>query len=215
MTKLVIFDLDGTLLNTIADLANSTNYALTQCGFPIHKTNEYNFFVGNGINKLFERALPEGEKTEENILRVRKYFLAHYDKNCNNYSRPYPGIPELLNTLHKKGIMLAVASNKYQQATLELINYYFPEVPFVSILGLRNGIPAKPDPTIVYETLAIAGVKKEEALYVGDSGVDMETVNNSGVRGVAVTWGFRPRQELEKFNPGHIVNNAGDILSLL
>ena len=125
MKRLVIFDLDGTLLNTIADLANSTNYALKQCRFPQHDVSEYNFFVGNGINKLFERALPEGEKTEENILSVRKEFLKHYDAHNTDFSTPYPDIPELLRELQQRGLMLAVASNKYQSATQRLIALIF------------------------------------------------------------------------------------------
>lgn len=117
MKKLVIFDLDGTLLNTIADLAHSTNYALNKLGYPTHEIEKYNFMVGNGINKLFERALPEGEKTEENVLRVRNEFVPYYDIHNADDSRPYPGIPELLSYLQSAGIQIAVASNKYQAAT--------------------------------------------------------------------------------------------------
>lgn len=215
MINLVIFDLDGTLLDTLADLANSTNYALNQCGFPLHSTPDYKEFVGNGINKLFERALPEGEKTEANILRIREKFLPHYGKNNNRYSKPYPGIPELLAALSSKGIMLAVASNKYQQATDKLVKYFFPEVSFIAVLGQREGIPAKPDPTIVNDILSVAGVKKEEALYIGDSGVDMQTIKNSNVCGVGVTWGFRPRQELEKYNPDYIIDKAEEVLGII
>lgn len=124
MKKLVIFDLDGTLLNTIADLAHSTNYALEKNGFPTHQLGEYNYFVGNGINKLFERALPEGEKTEENIAKIRRDFLAHYDVHNADNSRPYEGIPELLLALQEKGVQIAVASNKYQAATTKLVGYF-------------------------------------------------------------------------------------------
>ena len=135
MKKLIIFDLDGTLLNTIADLAHSTNHALQTLGYPTHEVASYNFMVGNGINKLFERALPEGEKTEENVLRVRKEFLLHYDRHNADESRPYPGIPELLETLQHKGYQLAVASNKYQAATEKLIAHYFPESGLLLYLG--------------------------------------------------------------------------------
>ena len=135
MKKLIIFDLDGTLLNTIADLAHSTNHALQTLGYPTHEVASYNFMVGNGINKLFERALPEGEKTEENVLRVRKEFLLHYDRHNADESRPYPGIPELLETLQHKGYKLAVASNKYQAATEKLIAHYFPGIRFVAVFG--------------------------------------------------------------------------------
>ena len=215
MIKLVIFDLDGTLINTIADLANSTNYALSQCGFPTHQTDAYNLFVGNGINKLFERALPEGAKTEENILRVRNLFLPHYDKHGHSFSKPYPGITELLDTLQEKGFELAVASNKYQDATEKMVAHFFPAISFVSILGQREGIPPKPDPSIVNEIMAKVGADKEETLYIGDSGVDMETVRNSGVIGAGVTWGFRPRKELERFAPHYIIDSAEEVLELI
>lgn len=127
MKKLVIFDLDGTLLNTIADLAQSTNHALSVLGYPTHEESAYNFMVGNGINKLFERALPEGEKSEENVLRVRKEFIPYYDAHNADKSRPYPGIPELLEQLQSQGLQIAVASNKYQSATQKTDSSLFPE----------------------------------------------------------------------------------------
>ena len=211
MKKLVIFDLDGTLLNTIADLANSTNYALKVLGYPIHESDKYNFMVGNGINKLFERALPDGEKTEENVLRVRQEFVPYYDQHNADKSRPYPGVTELLETLQTAGMQLAVASNKYQAATEKLIAHYFPNIKFTAVFGQREGIPVKPDPIIVKEILQIAKVQEEETLYVGDSGVDMQTAINAGVTSCGVTWGFRPRTELESFHPDHIVDNAEEI----
>lgn len=215
MKKLIIFDLDGTLLNTIADLAHSTNHALQTLGYPTHEVASYNFMVGNGINKLFERALPEGEKTEENVLRVRKEFLLHYDRHSADESRPYPGIPELLETLQHKGYQLAVASNKYQAATEKLIAHYFPGIRFVAVFGQREGVKVKPDPAVVHDILRIAGVSKDEVLYVGDSGVDMQTAINSGVTSCGVTWGFRPRTELESFCPDYIVDKAETILSIV
>lgn len=211
MKKLVIFDLDGTLLNTIADLANSTNYALKVLGYPIHEPDKYNFMVGNGINKLFERALPDEEKTEENVLRVRQEFVPYYDQHNADKSRPYPGVTELLETLQTAGMQLAVASNKYQAATEKLIAHYFPNIKFTAVFGQREGIPVKPDPIIVKEILQIAKVQEEETLYVGDSGVDMQTAINAGVTSCGVTWGFRPRTELESFHPDHIVDNAEEI----
>lgn len=215
MKKLVIFDLDGTLLNTIADLAAATNQALQHYGYPTHEVEAYRFFVGNGINKLFERALPKTERTEENILKIRSRFVPYYDTHNADLSRPYPGIPELLRTLQQKGIKIAVASNKYQAATRKLIAHYFPEINFVEVLGQREGIPAKPDPCIVHDIIAKAGVKQEEALYVGDSNVDMQTAHNAGVTAVGVAWGFRPRTELEALHPAHIIENAEELLSFL
>ena len=197
MKKLIIFDLDGTLLNTIADLAQSTNYALSTLGYPTHPESAYPFMVGNGINKLFERALPEGEKTEANILRVRQHFVPYYDMHNADKSRPYPGIPELLEQLQSRGFQLAVASNKYQAATEKLIVHYFPNIRFKAVFGQREGIPVKPDPTIVEDILALTKIAHEDVLYVGDSAVDMQTAINARVTACGVTWGFRPRAELE------------------
>lgn len=213
--NLIIFDLDGTLLNTIADLAQSTNYALQSLGFTPHDEPAYRLMVGNGINKLFERALPEGEKSEENILRVRQLFIPHYANHNMDKSRPYPGIPELLMTLQTRGLQLAVASNKYQNATEALINHYFPDIRFVAILGQRDGIPPKPDPTVIYDILKITRTPKENVLFVGDSGVDMQTAINSGVTSCGVTWGFRPLSELKAFHPDHLVDTAEEILTLI
>lgn len=211
MKKLVIFDLDGTLLNTIADLAQSTNHALKTLGYPTHEESAYNFMVGNGINKLFERALPEGEKGEANVLRVRQEFIPYYNRHNADKSRPYPGIPELLEQLQAQGIQLAVASNKYQAATEKLVAHYFPAIRFTAVLGQREGVNVKPDPTIVHDILEKAQVAREEVLYVGDSGVDMQTAFNAGVTACGVTWGFRPRAELEAFHPAHIADSTSEV----
>ena len=215
MKKLVIFDLDGTLLNTIADLAASTNHALAANGYPTHPTEEYRFFVGNGINKLFERALPEGEKTEANVLKIRQRFIPYYDVHCVDLTKPYPGIPELLKTLQQRSVRIAVASNKYQRATGKLIPYFFPDIHFTAILGQREGVPRKPDPQIVHEIMRMANVSTDEVLYVGDSNVDMQTANNARVDSVGVTWGFRPRAELEQGSPFAIIDKAEELLSFL
>lgn len=215
MKKLVIFDLDGTLLNTIADLAASTNYALEKLGYPTHGVEKYPFMVGNGINKLFERALPEGEKCEENVLRMRKVFIEHYDIHNADRSTPYEGIEKLLKDLQEKGVKVAVASNKYIAATRKLIAHYFPEIEFVEVLGQREGVKVKPDPTIVYDILKKAETEKSETLYVGDSGVDMMTAKNSGVEACGVTWGFRPVEELKEYQPENIVDMPGEILELV
>lgn len=215
MKKLIIFDLDGTLLNTIADLAAATNQALQHYGYPTHETEAYRFFVGNGINKLFERALPEGERTEENIGKIRSRFVPYYDEHNADLSRPYPGIPEVLETLQQQGVMIAVASNKYQAATRKLVAHYFPTIRFVEVLGQREGIPTKPDPSIVYDIIREAGVEKEEVLYVGDSNVDMQTAHHAGVTAIGVAWGFRPRAELAALHPAHIIEKAEELLPLL
>ncbi len=215
MKQLVIFDLDGTLLNTIADLAQSTNYALEELGYPTHEEDAYRFMVGNGINKLFERALPEGEKNEVNVLRVRQKFVPHYDLHNADKSRPYPGIPELLTNLQSQGIQLAVASNKYQSAAEKLITHYFPSIRFAAVFGQREGVPTKPDPTVVCDILKETGIAPKDTLYVGDSGVDMQTAINAGVTSCGVTWGFRPRTELETFHPDYIVERTEEIAKII
>jgi phosphoglycolate phosphatase len=213
--KLVIFDLDGTLLNTIEDLAYSANYALKELGYPTHPVEDYNFFVGNGVRKLFERALPENEKTAENIERVREIFMPYYDKHNADYTKPYDGMSELLAEIQKEGYKIAVASNKYQTATEKLVSKYFPDIDFTAVFGQRDKVPVKPDPSIVFDISKIAGVSPEEILYVGDSGVDMQTASKSGVISAGVTWGFRPVSELEENNANLIVDRADEILKIL
>ena len=215
MKKLVIFDLDGTLLDTIVDLAESANYALKQLGYPTHDVETIRTFVGNGINKLLERALPPHEQTEENVMRMRLHFVPYYDVHNVDLSSPYPGIVNLLEDLQAKGIQIAVASNKYQAATVKLVKQYFPSIDFVEILGQREGINVKPDPTIVFDILKKAKVSFEETLYVGDSGVDMQTAINAGVNAVGVTWGFRPRAELESFRPMGLIDKAKELLDFI
>ena len=215
MKKLVIFDLDGTLLDTIADLAVATNHALKQLGYPTHKTEVIRTFVGNGINKLLERALPANERTEENVMRMRTHFIPYYDAHNADLSAPYPGIVSLLEALQEKGLQLAVASNKYQEATAKLVEQYFPTISFIEVLGQRDGIAVKPDPIIVFDILKKTDVSKEEVLYVGDSGVDMQTAQNAGVDAVAVTWGFRPRTELESFQPKGLIDKAEELLEFV
>lgn len=215
MKKLVIFDLDGTLLNTIADLATATNHALKQLGYSTHPEAVIRTYVGNGINKLLERALPESERTEANVMKMRSFFVPYYDEHNADLSTPYPGIISMLETLQDKGIMIAVASNKYQAATEKLIRHYFPTIDFIEVLGQREGIAVKPDPTIVSDILKKADVTPEETLYVGDSGVDMQTAINSGISAIGVVWGFRPKTELESFQPQGIITKASEVLKFI
>ncbi len=215
MKKLIIFDLDGTLINTIADLGACTNYALEKLGYPTHDIESYKFRVGNGINNLFRRSLPDGEKTDENVLRVRREFIPYYNAHNTDLSRPYPGMVELLEALQTEGILLAVASNKYQEATTKIIGELYPSIRFSAVLGQREGINIKPDPQIVFDILQATGVDKADVLYVGDSGVDMQTGLNAGVETCGVTWGFRPRTELEPFHPQHIVDSVEELRQII
>ena len=212
---LVIFDLDGTLLDTIADLAAAANAALKQNGFPVRTQEECQRFVGNGVNKLLERALPDGHKTAREVEKIRPAFFAYYDAHLTDVTRPYPGIPEVVSRLAGRGVKLAVASNKYQSATEKLVKHFFPQIPFAAVLGQRERIAVKPNPAIVEEILWLSGVSQEETLYVGDSDVDMQTAQNAGVRVCAVTWGFRSREELAAFKPDFITDNPAEIADMV
>ncbi len=213
--KLVIFDLDGTLLDTITDLECGCNMALTSMGFEKLKEGECVTYVGNGVVKLLERSLPSAHRTPENIAKARKIFFEYYDSHLWDFTRPYAGICEMLDKLQKNGVSLAVASNKYQSATERLVKHFFPNNSFVAVLGQRGGIPIKPHPQIVEDVLSKCNVKKEEVLYVGDSDVDMQTAQNAGVKSCGVTWGFKSREVLLTYQPDFLVDKAQEILEIL
>lgn len=218
--KLVIFDLDGTLLYTVPDIAAATNQALAACGYPVHSETEIASYIGNGINKLFERALPEEARSQEEVLRIRSLFLPYYNEHCADATRPFDGIPELLAAICRRGIKVAVASNKYHPATVKLMQHFFPEIPFCAVFGEREGVPRKPEPAIVWDILRVAGISvsgdgRESVLYIGDSGVDMQTAANAGIEAVAVTWGCRTREELASCSPAYIVDRPEQIAEIL
>lgn len=208
----VIFDLDGTLLNTIDDLGYACNYALERTGFPTHPIEAYPAKVGNGINNLIRRALPESQRAENIVLRVREHFVPYYNQHNCDYTRPYDGIPELLATLKAQGHRLAVASNKYQAATEKIVNHFFPGV-FDVILGERAGVERKPDPQIVFDILNRLN-KSDNVLYIGDSLVDYETARNAGLPFVACSWGFVPRETLVAAGIAAIVDRPEELVSL-
>ena len=210
--KLAIFDLDGTLLDTIGDLGAACNFALKSCGFPERKMEEYNGLVGRGIYNLFRGAMPEGMRTDENVSRMRDFFIPYYNRHKADRTRPYNGIPELLEKLEKAGVSLAVASNKYQEGAEALVRQFFGERNFVSILGQREGLPIKPDPGIVREIERAYGeIDRTEIFYAGDSDVDMETGLNAGVVTAGVTWGFRTRAELEAKHPDFLCDTPEEL----
>lgn len=213
MKRLIIFDLDGTLLNTLGDLTCAVNYALKQCGFLVQHTPEtVRTFVGNGIGKLLERSLPEHHNTEEIMQQMRQSFFPYYQEHGAELTAPYEGIIPLLEQLQARGIRLAVASNKVQDATEALVHHYFPTIHFAHIYGQRPDVPIKPDPTIVYEILDEAGVDKSEVLYVGDSDVDMLTAQNAQISAIGVSWGFRHPTDLIPFSPLAIIDEANELL---
>lgn len=214
-TKLAIFDLDGTLLNTIDDLAQSVNFVLEKYNYPIHGVEPYKHFVGNGITKLIERAMPESQRTVELISKLQADFLEHYARHSKDHTKPYDGIVELLDKLKGRGITLSVASNKHHQATVELINHYFGHDRFSVVYGKREGIRPKPDPTIVFDIIRECGVSITEVIYVGDSDTDMQTAQNASVLSVGVAWGFRTQQELMEHGAKYIIKTPKELLSLI
>ena len=216
MTKLVIFDLDGTLLDTRADIADACNYALRMCGCPERKLEEYNMLVGRGILNLFRGALPEGRKDEETVMKMKEHFVPYYNAHIDNLTRPYDGIMEMLDAIVREGIHLAIASNKYQEGTETLVRKYFGAYDFVRILGQREGKPIKPDPEIIHEAMeSLPGTTAAEVMYCGDSDVDMQTGINAEVKTIGVTWGFRTREELEAYSPWALIDKPQDIIDII
>lgn len=210
MINTVLFDLDGTLLNTLDDLCDSTNHALARFGYATRTLDEVRGFVGEGVRLLIERALPENakDKTDE-VLAV---FEAHYDKNKENKTRPYDGIPQMLRSVcpHYK---TAIVSNKYQKAVEALQQKLFPQVALA--VGEREGLRKKPAPDMVEYALVVLGSKKEEAVYVGDSDVDVRTARNSGLPVIAVTWGFRSEELLRGLGADVVIGHPGELVEAL
>ena len=211
-TRLIIFDLDGTLLDTIDDLAAACNHALEQCGCPVRKRDEYYMLVGRGISNLFRGALPEGMTTDEMVERMRCHFLPYYNAHSADLTKPYEGIIPMLERLKANNIALAVASNKFQAGTEALVKRFFGDFDFVHILGQRDGMPIKPDPAIVHEAMeGVPGIGLDEVVYCGDSDVDMMTGANAGVRTIGVKWGFRTEAELLRHKPWLLVERPEEI----
>lgn len=215
MKKLVIFDLDGTLINSVEDLGNACNNALSQMGYPTHTPEAYNIMVGNGISKLIERALPEDARRQRVIEAMRTRFTEYYNEHLWDKSLPYRGIPELLMELQNHGVKVAVASNKYQEATTRIIEHFFPNISWASIMGQRDMIPLKPDPSIIFNVLLEAPTPKAEVLFVGDSGIDMETAYRACIDRIGVTWGYRTRGELASARADYLVSEPEELLDFI
>lgn len=195
MYKAVIFDLDGTLLDTIGDLANAANHALSCMGCPNHTVGEYCYFVGNGIPKLLERCLPPNRRTSADTARMAELFYPYYDEHKEDTTTPYSGIPALLRTLKQEGVLLGVVSNKENSLTQKIVSHYFPDI-FDAVCGHITGTPTKPDPHLVNDMRSQFGLSCEEILFVGDSDVDIITAHNASLVGCGVLWGFRTEDEL-------------------
>lgn len=213
MKRLAIFDLDGTLLNTISDLGGACNYALTKMGYSTHPLTAYNYMVGNGVRRLLERAEPDADK--EQIDELLKYFLEYYTEHCVDTTVPYEGIPELLFDLRTRDVAVAVATNKYQLAADKIIRHFFPDTDFVAIEGQVDWRLTKPDPSVVFSILQQHPTPKAEVLMIGDSAVDMETARRACVESIGVTWGFRPVSELRKAYADHLVSRSAEILKYI
>ncbi len=195
--KVILFDLDGTLLDTLEDLAEAVNAALRKRGLPLHSTDEYRKMVGHGVRNLVTVALPEAFRADEAFIdSCLADFKAYYTEHIDVHTYPYPGIPELLSELQERGVRMAVVSNKFQEGAERLVRKFFPGIGFAAILGNRPGLPLKPSPEIVREALEKAGSGPEGALLVGDSPTDMRTAENGGIGSIAVSWGYRSRDEL-------------------
>lgn len=215
MKKIVIFDLDGTLLNTLDDLSDSTNYALSKFGYPTRTIEEVRQFVGNGVAKLIERAIPDG-KNNSNFEKCLSIFKENYAQNMYNKTAPYNGIIEMLSNLKSKGIKIAVVSNKFDLAVKELCKKYFEG--FIDFAAGENealGIKKKPAPDTVLSVLRKFSFSPEDAVYVGDSDVDIMTAKNSKMRCISVTWGFRDEKFLLKNGATILINAPSEIYNHL
>lgn len=215
MKKAVIFDLDGTLLNTLDDLADSTNYALSRFGYPTRTIEEVRQFVGNGVAKLIERAIPEG-KNNPNFEKCLAIFKENYAQNMYNKTAPYNGIIEMLSNLKSKGIKIAVVSNKFDLAVKELCKKYFEEfIDFAAGENEAQGIKKKPAPDTVISVLNEFNFAPEDAVYVGDSDVDIMTAKNSKMPCISVTWGFRDEKFLLENGATILINAPSEIYNHL
>ncbi len=209
----VIFDLDGTLLDTLEDLADAVNYAMRQFQLEEKTISQVRSFVGNGIRKLIERCVPEGDSRED-FEEILQCFREYYAVHCQDKTRPYDGIMDVLETLKEKGYQMAIVSNKHHSAVEDLKNIFFAEYISVAI-GQSDNLRPKPAPDTVDLALEQLGCHRKDAIYVGDSDVDKATADNSGMDCIAVTWGFRDRELLEQLKPAVIVDEPHQIVEYL
>lgn len=210
----VIFDLDGTLLDTLADIADSCNHVCAAHGWPTHDYAAYCYFVGNGVAKLVERATPAIAHEQPLRQQVLDEFLAYYEQHKADKTCPYAGMPEVVETLKQNGINIAVLTNKPDGAAGPVMEQYYPGV-FELVQGGLPGVPLKPNPEPVHKLLERMGADKEHTLFVGDSNVDIQTAKNSGLASCGVLWGFRNRQELEGEGADYIAETPKDLLNII
>ncbi len=211
----VIFDLDGTLLNTLEDLANATNWVCAQHGWPVHELDEYKRFVGNGARKLMERAAPADiELTKELLDQLYQEFNERYADHKAEKTRAYDGMPQAVKELGRAGLTLAVLTNKPDVAAGPIVEQYYPD-SFSVVQGALPGVPVKPDPALLCVLMERIGAKPETTLFVGDSDVDIMTAKNGGLESCGVLWGFRSREELIQAGADHLVESAAELMELI
>lgn len=215
MIKLIIFDLDGTLINSIYDLADAVNNSLEELGYATHDIEKYYHFVGNGVLKLAERALPEDHRTDKDIAQLHGLFSQKYQQCCLNKTKPYDGIIETLEQIKSMSIKCAVASNKPNDFAKYIVGNVFENETFACVYGKRDGVPTKPNPQIVYDIMNSFDLSKEQVIFVGDSDVDVVTAHNAGIKCIGCSWGFRGEQELKSAGADAIAYKPSDILSII
>ncbi len=213
--KAAVFDLDGTLLDTLDDLADSVNSVLAANNYPIHDVVKYKYFVGDGMRTLMQRTLPEGKRDDKSIDYALSAMRDEYAKRWNKRTLPYEGITETLKELRNRGIKLSVLSNKADHFSKLMVEYFFPDCHFELVFGERQGISKKPDPTGATEIAKKLGVLPDECLYLGDTGVDMKTAVSAGMYPVGVLWGFRKAEELVESGAKVLIASPVAILDLL
>ena len=212
--KAVIFDLDGTLLDSLGDIADAMNHVLERHGYPTHPRSRYRFFVGEGIDQLVRRALPAGVDGAT-LERITAQTRAEYARRATRTTRPYPGIPELLDAITTRGVPMAILTNKPHEPAVAMVRELLGRWPFSAILGARDGLPKKPDPTGALRVAEALGVPPRACLYLGDTGTDMRTARAAGMLPVGVLWGFRPREELEEAGARVLIARPEELLPLV
>lgn len=211
--KGLIFDLDGTLLDTLDDLAKSANTTLEYFGFPVHPVDAYRYFVGEGLKILMQRIVPVENATDEQLAGYMKKFAEIYSQTWKEQSMPYEGIVEMLHSLSDAGLQLAILSNKPHEFTVLCAKTFFPDNQFAFVYGQRDGIAKKPDPAAALEIAVKMGLDVGDILYIGDTATDMQTGNSAGMKTIGVDWGFRERAELEQNNAWKIVSTPAEVVS--
>ena len=214
MLKAVIFDLDGTLLDTIPDIAGALNRALAACGLPTHPVKECEAFVGGGIREAVCRAVPDRNDTDA-VERVLAHYLTDYPLHCAEQTAPYPGVKAMLTSLTERGYLLGVLSNKTESSTVKIIQTFFPDIPFRCIFGRAGDRPLKPDPAAAAPVLEALGLRPCEIAYVGDSGTDMRFAQSAGLLPVAAPWGYRSQEELITSGADLVPNSPDGLPALL